>query len=41
MMMINNLKHNFQTAQSSNQTQMSKRTEMITKAMKMVPEAKA
>jgi hypothetical protein len=41
MMMNNNLKHNFQIVQSSSQTPMSKRIEMITKVMRMVPEAKA
>ena len=41
MMMSNNLKHNFQIAQLLNQTPMNTRTEMITKVMRMVPEAKA
>jgi hypothetical protein len=40
MTMSNNLKHNFQIAQSSSQTPMNTRTEMITKVMRMVPEAK-
>jgi len=41
MRMSHNLKHNFQIAQSLNQTLMNTRTEMITKVMRMVPEAKA
>lgn len=40
MKMSNNLKHNFQIAQSSNQTRMNTRIAMITKVMRMVPEAK-
>jgi hypothetical protein len=41
MRMTNNLKHNFQIVQLLNQTPMNTRTEMITKVMRMAPEAKA